>query len=228
MGYVHFVRSPHAHAKIVSDRRLGGARARRRLRDADRRRGRDPDRPVLRDVDRRRARTSRTTRSPSAACGSWASRSLRSVASDARARARRRRARRGRVRAARRARRRARRRSRTRPSCTTRPARTSSGAGVFDWGDWRRRRRPRPTTIVKIDELHFHRFSLDAARVLGRARRVRPRHRPVDAALQPPDARRRRDLDGAGAAHRDRQAALRHAATSAAASATRSACTRTT
>ena len=52
---------------------------------------------------------------------------------------------------------------------------------------------------------------LDAARVRRRARRVRQGHGRVDAALQPPDAGRRRDLDGTRAPHGDRQAALRHA-----------------
>ena len=71
-------------------------------------------------------------------------------------------------------------------------------------------------------------LQLDAARMLRRARRVPARHRPVDALLQPPDARRRRDLDGARAALRDRQAAVRHPGHRRRASATRSASTRTT
>ena len=92
-----------------------------------RRRGRDPDRPVLRADDAARATRSRTTRSRSARVRHIGEPVVAVVRRDARARARRRRARRGRVRAARRARRRARARSRTRRSCTTTPARTSSG-----------------------------------------------------------------------------------------------------
>ena len=80
MGYVHFVRSPYAHAKIVSIDVSKALERARRLRHADRRRGRDPDRPVLPDLARRRARTSRTTRSPSARRASSASRSPRSSA----------------------------------------------------------------------------------------------------------------------------------------------------
>ena len=158
MGYVHFVRSPYAHAKIVSIDVVGGARARRRLRDADRRRGRDPDRSVLRDVDAARARTSRTTRSRSARCATWASRSppscaaTRELARDAAelveveyepldgARRRRGGAR------------------RTRPCSTTRPARTSSGA-ASSTGATVDAALAEADHVVKIDELHFHRFT---------------------------------------------------------------------
>ena len=52
---------------------------------------------------------------------------------------------------------------------------------------------------------------VDAARVRRRARRVRQGHRRVDADVQPPDARRGSDLDGTCAPHGDRQAPLRHA-----------------
>ena len=100
-------------------------------------------------------------------------------------------------------------------------------SGVFDWGDWEAAK-AEADHIVKIDELHFHRFSSTPLECSGALVEYEKGDRPVDAPLQPPDARRRRDLDGARAAHRDRQAPLRHAATSAAASATRSACTRTT
>ena len=186
-GYVHFVRSPYAHAKIVSIDVARGARARRRLRDADRRRGRDPDRPVLRDVDAagerdqglrargrqgalhgragRRGLRARPASSRATPPSSSRSSTSRSTCSSTRAR-----------------------RSRTRPSCTTTPARTSSGA-ASSTGATGRRRRPRPTTIVTIDELHFHRFSSTPLECSGALVEYEQRHRPVDAALQPPDAR---------------------------------------
>ena len=62
-------------------------------------------------------------------------------------------------------------------------------SGVFDWGDvdrgarrGRPRREDRPPPLPPL--------LVDAARVRGRARRVRPGHRGVDAPLQPPDAGR--------------------------------------
>ena len=127
------------------DRRLEGARARRRLRDAHRRRGRDPHRPVLRAVGAARARTSRTTRSPSARVRHVGEPVAAVVARDARARARRGRAGRGRVRAAAAvARRRGRAEGRGRSSTTTR-ARTSSGR-ASSTGATSTARSPRPTT----------------------------------------------------------------------------------
>ena len=75
MGFAHYVRSPYAHAVITLDRRLEGARAAGRVRHAHGRRGRDADRSVLPALDAARARRSRTTRWPSAACASPATRS---------------------------------------------------------------------------------------------------------------------------------------------------------
>ena len=83
-------------------------------------------------------------------------------------------------------------------------------SGTFDWGDV-------DGALKAADQRRedqgapLRPLLLDAARVLGRARRARPRHRPVHAPLQPPDARRRGDLDGPGAARPARQAPLRHA-----------------
>ena len=54
-------------------------------------------------------------------------------------------------------------------------------------------------------------LQLDAARVRRRARRVQPRHRAVDDPYEQPVPRLRRDHDGAGDALRARQAPLRHA-----------------
>ena len=176
MGFVHFVRSPYAHAKIVSIDVSAALELGRRLRDAHRRRGGDPHRPVLRDVGaagerdqglrargrqdalRRRARRRRRRR-------------------DARPRARRGRARRGRVRAARR-------------RSSTRGSRTDDGApilhdeagsnvvweGVFDWGDWEGAV-AESDHVVRISELHFDRFSSTPLECSGCARRVQPRHR---------------------------------------------------
>ena len=103
------------------DRRLRGARAARRLRDADRRRGRDPHRPVL--PDRRGAGRQRQGLRARRRQGAIRRRARRrGRRGDARARPRRRRARDGRLRAARRRRRRTQgARRRTRP-CSTRSA----------------------------------------------------------------------------------------------------------
>ena len=206
-GYVHFVRSPYAHAKIVSvdvsaalalegvygtltgdevaihtdpffEMSTPPGRAHQGLRA----RRRD-------DTLHGRARRRGRGRHP-------------------RARARRGRAGRGRVRAARRARRRARggqerdrdaRRGRLERRLERRLRLGRLGGGE---GRGRPHRHDRRAPLPPLQ--------LDAARVLGRARRVRARHRPVDALLQPPDAGHRRDLDGAGAAGAARQAPLRH------------------
>ncbi len=125
-----------------------------------------------------------------------------------RARPRRGRAGRGRVRAPRRPRR--------RPGGTEgrgRPARRSGHerrlVGRLRLGRrGRRARRGRPRR--EDQEAALPPLLVHAARVLRRTRRVRAGHGAVDAPLQPPDARRGRDLDGARAAHRHRQAALRH------------------
>ena len=98
-------------------------------------------------------------------------------------------------------------------------------SGVFDWGDWEQAK-AEADHVVTIKKLHFHRFSSTPLECSGALVEYDKGTRRVDDPLQPPDAGRRRDLDGAGAPHGDRQAPLRHARTSAAASATRSACTR--
>ena len=64
---------------------------------------------------------------------------------------------------------------------------------------------------------------VDAARDQRRGRRVQPRHRAVDDPLEQPVPGLRDHHDGAGAAGRDRQAAASSRRTSAAGSATRSA-----
>ena len=116
-------------------------------------------------------------------------------------------------------------RRRTRPSCTRRRARTSSGTGVFDWGDWDGRM-AEADHVVRIEELHFHRFSSTPLECSRRLVEYDKRHRAVDDPLQPPDARawarsgwRLRCASGSTSSASSPR-------TSAAASATRSACTR--
>ncbi len=159
------------------DRRLEGARARRRLRDAHGRRGRDPHRPVLRDVRRagRRHQGLRARGRQGAAHGRAGRRGLRG---DPRARARRGRAGRGRVRAARRARRRARggqgrdRHARRRRLERRLERRLRLGRRRHRARRGRPRREDRQAPLPPL--------LVDAARVRGRARGVRPRHRAVD------------------------------------------------
>ena len=207
MGYVHFVRSPYAHAQDRLDRRLEGARARRRVRDDHRRRGRDPHGSLLRDVRgaRRQHQGLRARRRPRAAHG----RARRSrVRRDARARARCSRSGRGRVRPAARARRRG-----GVAEGRDGPARRRGLEHGVDRGLRLGRRRPgarRGRPRGQDREAPLPPLLLDAARVRRCPRRVRQGHGRVDAPLQPPDARRGRDLDGTGAPHRDRQAPLRH------------------
>ena len=158
MGYVHFVRSPYAHAKIVSIDVSKALELRGRLRDADRRRGRDPDRPVLPDLDAARgARQGLRARGRQGALRRRAGRAVvaetRELARDAAelveveyeplpaltstrgARS-----------------------TPTRRSCTTTRRRTSSGRRLRV-GRPRRRRSPRPTTSSGSSELHFDRFN---------------------------------------------------------------------
>ena len=178
MGYVHFVRSPYAHARDRAHRRVQGRGPRGRLRDADRRRGRGPDRPVLPDRD-----------------------SARRGHQGLRARGRqgppRRRARRRGRRATRELARDAaelveidyeplpvlvdaRRPRRTMRRCCMRRSAQPDLARPFDWGDYDAASR-RPTT--SSDRAAALRpLLVDAARVQRRARRVQPRHRPVDDA----------------------------------------------
>ena len=226
MGYVHFVRSPYAHAKIVSIDVSAALALDGRLRDADRRRGRDPDRSVLPD---RRSPPGSQIKDYALAVGKVryiGEPVVAVVRRDARARARRGRARRGRVRAARR-------RSSTRAEALEDDApvlHDEAGtnvvwSGVFDWGDVdARARRGRPRREDQGAPLPP--LLLDAARVLRRARRVQPRHRAVDDPLQQPVARlrarsgwRRRCASGSTSSASSPR-------TSAAASATRSPRTR--
>ena len=86
---------------------------------------------------------------------------------------------------------------------------TNTSGAASSTGATGRGRRRRPTGSSRS------RSSTSTAsarrRSSARARSSSTRRRPaVDAPLQPPDARRRRDLDGARAPHRDRQAPLRH------------------
>ena len=155
MGYVHFVRSPHAHAKIVSID-VAGALAL----DGVYGTLTGDEVAIQTDPSSRcrpcRARTSRTTRSPSARCASWASRSRPS--------------------APRRASWRATPPSSSRSSTSRSTSRRRAEAvqdetvlhedagtntvwsGVFDWGDWEGAK-AEADRIVTIKELHFHRFS---------------------------------------------------------------------
>ena len=82
-------------------------------------------------------------------------------------------------------------------------------SGTFDWGDVDGALKA-ADRVVKIEELHFDRFSstpLECSAALVEHDRGTG---PVHAALQPPDARRRGDLDGPCAARAARQAPLRH------------------
>ncbi len=191
------------------DRRLGRRGASGRLRDAHRRGGRRPHRPVLPDrVGARRQREGLRARGRQGALRRRADR--RSGRGDARSSARRLRARRGRVRAARRDHRRTRRagrrraddpRGRRRQPDVARPVRVGRPRRCVRRGgqDREDRRAPLPP------------LQLDAARMRRRARRVQPRHRPVDDHDEQPVPRLRDHHDGAGDAVRARQASLRHA-----------------
>ena len=83
-------------------------------------------------------------------------------------------------------------------------------SGVFDWGDVDTAL-AEADHVVKIDRLHFHRFSSTPLECAGALVEYDKGTGEWTLHVQPPDARRRRDLDGAGAAHGDRQAPLRHA-----------------
>ncbi len=205
----HFVRSPYAHALIRSVDVAAALALPGRLRDAHRRRGRDPDRPLLPALHparlgdqglRARGRARPLRRRP----GRHRRRR------DARARARRRRARRGRLRAAGG-------RSSTRAARSTPDApvlHPDAGTNLVWEGSLRvgqlggRRRRGRPDRRDRRAPLRP--LQLDPARVRRGARRVQPRHRPVDDLLQQPVPGLRGDHDGAGAALRPRQAAPGH------------------
>ena len=89
-------------------------------------------------------------------------------------------------------------------------ARTSSGPGLFEWGDFDAAL-AEADHVVRIERAALRPLLLDAARVQRARSSSTSGDRPVDDLLQPPDARGRCDLDGAGAAGRHRQAPLRHA-----------------
>ena len=158
MGYIHFVRSPYAHAhitsidvsKAMSLKGVYGTMTGEEVASLDR--------SVLPDRVGSRRRTSRTTRWRSARCGTWARRSSRSSRRPASWRA-------------------------TRPSwsrsSTTRSTPSSTRGthepraqpvlheeagsnlmweGVYEWGDLDAAF-AEADKIVKISELHFHRFN---------------------------------------------------------------------
>ena len=157
-------------------RRRGRARAGRRLRDVDGRRGRDQDRTLLRDVDAagQRDQGLRARGRPRALHGRAGRCRL---CAHARARPRRPPARRGRVRTAAGARGRARavKNETVMHDAGSNVVSTASSTGATG------RTKAEADHIVKIDELHFHRFSSTPLEVLGRSRRVRAGGRPVDA-----------------------------------------------
>ena len=175
MGYLHFVRSPYAHARIVSIDVSRGARAPGCVRDADGRRGRAADRSLL--PDRGRAGCQREGLRARGGQGAVRRRGgRRRRRRDARARPRRRRARDGRLRAARRRRRRARRARARRPGAARRLRRESLLQRCLGVGRRRRRvRRGRPCGQDLRAPLRP--LQLDAARARRRARRVQPRDR---------------------------------------------------
>ena len=224
MGYIHFVRSPYAHAHITSIDVSTGRGAPGRLRDADRRRGRVAHRSVLPDlVGAGRERQGLRARGRQGALRRRGDRRRRRR--DARARTRRVGARRDRVRADRRDHRRAP-RARRRRADDPRGRRRQPDVG-------RRLRVGRPRRRVRRGgqgredrRAPLPPLQLDAARVRRRARRVQPRHRAVDDPHEQPVPRLRRDHDGAGDAAAGSTSSASSRRTSAAASATRSRRTR--
>ena len=207
MGYVHFVRSPYAHAKIVSVDVSGAEALEGVYGTLAPRRGGRADRSVLRADDAARQpdqglRARRRPRPPHRRAG------RRRRRRDPRARPRRRRPRRGRVRAARRDRRRPSAR-RTGRSSTRTPARTSSGR-ARSTGATSTARSKAADKVVKIKELHFDRFSstpLECSAALVEYERGTGQF-TLHCNHQMPGVAR--DLDGAGAARAARQAPLRH------------------
>ncbi len=157
MGYVHFVRAPYAHAKIVSVD-VSAAEALEGVYGTL-----DPDEvaeltdpffelttaPGIADQG---LRARRRPRPPHRRAG------RRRRRRDARARPRRRRPRRGRVRAARRARRRAHGAGRGAPVLHEDAGTNVVWSGTFDWGDVDGALKA-ADKVVKIKELHFDRFS---------------------------------------------------------------------
>ena len=209
MGYVHFVRAPYAHAKIVSVDVSAAEALEGVYGTLDAGRGRRADRPVLRADDRARRARSRTTRSRSAASATSASRSSRSspqtreLARDAADLVE----------------------VEYEPLDVIVDARTAQDeapilhedagtnvvwSGTFDWGDVDGALKA-ADQVVKIKELHFDRFSstpLECSAALVEYERGTGQF-TIHCNHQMPG--RRRDLDGAGAARAARQAPLRHA-----------------
>ena len=209
MGYLHFVRSPYAHARIGSVDVSAALALPGRLRHADGRRGRDPHRPVL--PDRRRSRRPGQGLRARGRQGALPRRARRrGRRRDARARPRRGGAGRGRLRAARRRRRRpgrARGRRARAPRGVRREHVVLRRLGVGRRRRGVRRGRPRRQDLRAA----LRPLQLDAARARRRPRRVEPRHGAVDADHEQPVPGVRRDHDGARHAGRHRQAADRHA-----------------
>ena len=209
MGYIHFVRSPYAHAHITS---IDVSKAEEikgvygtltgeevaSLTDPFFQLATPPGAHIkdyalavgkvryVGEADRRRRRR------------------------DARARARRVGARRGRVRAARRGRRRAQCARRGAPVLHEDSGSNLMWEGVYEWGDLDAAF-AEADKIVKIDELHFHRFNSTPLECDGALVEFNRGVGPVDALHEQPVPRLRADHDGAGDALRPRQAALRHA-----------------
>ena len=191
-------------------RRQRGARAARRLRDADRRRGRDPHRPVLPDRGRpgrpgeglrargrqgalhrrggrRRRRRDARARARRGRARRWSSTS-RSTSSSTRAR-----------------------RSRTARRCSTRSAAGTCPTPASGSGATSTPRSPRPTTSSRspssTSTASTRRRSSSTAALVEYNRGTGP----VDDHDEQPVPRVRRDHDGARDAGRHRQAAHRHA-----------------
>ena len=209
MGYIHFVRSPYAHAHITSIDVSKADVAEGRLRDDDGRGGRVAHRSVLPALDGSR-REHQGLRAGGRQGALRRRGGCRRRRVDPRARARRVRARRGRVRPDRRGRRRASRARRGRADAARGRRLEPDVGGRLRVGRPRRRvRRGGPDREDQRAPLPP--LQLDAARDRRRAGRVQPRHRAVDDPHEQPVPRLRRDHDGPRDAHGARQAPLRHA-----------------
>ena len=82
-------------------------------------------------------------------------------------------------------------------------------SGVFDWGDWEAAK-AEADHVVTIERLHFHRFSSTPLECAGALVEYDKGVQQWTLHCNHQMPGHRRDLDGAGAARRDRQAALRH------------------
>ena len=157
MGYIHFVRSPYAHAHITS---IDVSKAEEIKGVYGTLTGEEV--AALTDpffqLSTRRARTSRTTRSRSARCATSASRSSPSSPRRASSRATRRSSSRSSTSRCRRSSTRAKRRSDDAPVLHDDAGSNLMWEGVYEWGDLDAAF-AEADRIVKIDELHFHRFN---------------------------------------------------------------------